>query len=303
MKHATKPRYILVAGCLALLGTLRFSAPALSGFISKDAPQKMTVYQGVVMINPGSGSSIMEVGNAGRDIVSTGSIYLRPSGTHAASSFIGAQNSNVQDLYLSGTLDVANCISIAGGPCNTSWSSGGGSSTWKITDDTYFLTTFTSAQAVRIGSAGNPVTAGPAFQYGAGQLFATNRGGGGAARFDGRTEVKGMVRVRGQKLCSGGDNAGAQCPNGDECGPGGTCVDRNPISINGFTAWDEGNDGEGSGLLGDKIDNTTARIEPASSCSNASTQAGPPPLACLCFTGVRNAVGNFNKCFPLTNYI
>lgn len=57
---------------------------------------KLSVYQGVIAIVPGLyGDSVMEIGNAGRDIASTGSIYLRPGSVddQGANIVIAPQNS------------------------------------------------------------------------------------------------------------------------------------------------------------------------------------------------------------------
>ncbi len=66
---------------------------------------KLGVYQGVIAVIPGgSGDSVMEIGNAGRDIASTGSIYFRPNSTGAGSYFSGS--GNTQNLFLNGNLGV-----------------------------------------------------------------------------------------------------------------------------------------------------------------------------------------------------
>ncbi len=88
---------------------------------------KLGVYQGVLSIIPGSaGNSVMEIGNAGRDIASTGSVILRPGGSATAS---GASTyaeffneGNQTNLRVPGRIckgaTAATCFDIGGGSQN-----------------------------------------------------------------------------------------------------------------------------------------------------------------------------------------
>lgn len=89
------------------MGAVLVSQTALAGPITKDANglpyTKLAVYQGVVSIVPGgAGDSVMEIGNAGRDIASTGGLFLRPGSSGSVS--IGAQDGTLEggDLVLNG---------------------------------------------------------------------------------------------------------------------------------------------------------------------------------------------------------
>lgn len=81
---------LIVLGAIAVFSSARTvtagpitNGPGVAPFV------KLGVYQGVISVVPGGVTdSILEIGNAGRDIASTGSIYLRP-GT------IGGQGGNV----------------------------------------------------------------------------------------------------------------------------------------------------------------------------------------------------------------
>ncbi len=85
----------LIALSLMVVAPLVWAGPITGG--SGNPPfTKLGVYQGVIAIVPGlSGDSVMEIGNAGRDIASTGSIYLRPGSAdgQGANIVIAPQNS------------------------------------------------------------------------------------------------------------------------------------------------------------------------------------------------------------------
>lgn len=86
MRQKQKPQrqYASLASLiLAGLAVFFVIQPSVAGPITNGPGNppyaKVSVYQGVISIIPGGGTdSIMEIGNAGRDIASTGSIYLRP---------------------------------------------------------------------------------------------------------------------------------------------------------------------------------------------------------------------------------
>ncbi len=96
---------ITAVALVVTLALARSSLPATSAPVTPSATSKLTVYQGVVVVAPGGvGDDVLELGNAGRDIASTGAIYLRPNSTGGSSYFSGS--GNTQNLYLSGNLGV-----------------------------------------------------------------------------------------------------------------------------------------------------------------------------------------------------
>ncbi|MFH0853750.1 MAG: hypothetical protein V1853_05085 [bacterium] len=62
------------------------------------ANQKLSVYQGVIQIAQSSGDTL-EIGNAGRDIASTGNIYLRPNNSLAGAFWEGTDSTTDQRLH------------------------------------------------------------------------------------------------------------------------------------------------------------------------------------------------------------
>lgn len=100
-------------------------AGAVASTITPGAVQKLTVYQGVAMIVPGGGS-MMEIGNAGRDIVGTDEIYIRP----------GSLNSGVANyakFYNAGgkaSLRIPGELCFGDNTCQTT--AGGGSGTGPV---------------------------------------------------------------------------------------------------------------------------------------------------------------------------
>lgn len=85
------PLFLTILLALALLASapLAFAGPITGG--PGNAPfTKLGVYQGVFSVIPGgAGDSVLEIGNAGRDIASTGSLIVRPGGSATTS---GATN-------------------------------------------------------------------------------------------------------------------------------------------------------------------------------------------------------------------
>ncbi|MBI5405337.1 MAG: hypothetical protein HY976_03880 [Candidatus Kerfeldbacteria bacterium] len=76
---------ILLALALLASAPLAFAGPITNG-PGNPPYTKLGVYQGVFAIIPGgSGDSVLEIGNAGRDIASTGSLIVRPGGSATTS--------------------------------------------------------------------------------------------------------------------------------------------------------------------------------------------------------------------------
>ncbi|MFC1663486.1 hypothetical protein ACFL04_05005 [Patescibacteria group bacterium] len=114
---------------------------ATAGIVSAQlaTEKRFTVYGGAISIEGQPGSNdIFQIGNAGRDIMSTGPIYVRPgtaignyddggtSPSDAGSYFI-SPGGNVQDLYLTGDIDLEGQICWNGGAdCYDDSNIGGG---------------------------------------------------------------------------------------------------------------------------------------------------------------------------------
>lgn len=126
---------------------------------------KLGVYQGVIGIIT-SGES-MEIGNAGTDIGSTGSLYLRPGGIAAVNAPRVFSNGGSAALSV-GTGKV--CLNPSGSAnlgaynCYSSWVSGG-DSFWTLTGSQLSLTTVTpQTDLVRFGSVDSPIELGTTHQ-------------------------------------------------------------------------------------------------------------------------------------------
>ncbi|MBI4092862.1 MAG: hypothetical protein HY420_02975 [Candidatus Kerfeldbacteria bacterium] len=277
---------LAVAAVLSMIGFLRLALPAWSATITPGANQKVTVYQGVAIVAPGDpGASIMEIGNAGRDIASTGSIFLRPNSTGSGTRFYQCTAGScfgLQNLDLTGDLTIGKDLCFFGGDCRSSWPPG--TTEWKLIN--VFgpvLQPKVLTNAVHVGSPGSPVQGGPALNVAAPGGVATyvNRGSGYAGLFDGNVSTTADVKVYGT------------------------------ITSNGRPVWDASNDGQGSGLDAGKIDGMVVRYETPDRCTDGRDQQ--EHLYCLCFSG-RQADGitplpgadslgrDFYRCAPLFNY-
>lgn len=103
-------------------------------FAQLASEKRFTVYNGVISVEGQSGTNdILQIGNAGRDIASTGFIYIRPGTANgnyddggasptAGGTYFRGVSAGVQDLVLTGSL----CLS---GVCNNTWPSGSGGGT------------------------------------------------------------------------------------------------------------------------------------------------------------------------------
>lgn len=113
------PRILLIL--LTAFGTVSFflqrtSVSAAPPFDNNppNTDRRLTIYGGVLQVHSGgAGSDILEIGNAGRDIISSGPIYFRPGvsgglGATAPGSHFSAPIGNapfpIQDLILTGDL-------------------------------------------------------------------------------------------------------------------------------------------------------------------------------------------------------
>ena len=122
---------IPIAFLSGLVATLLIQQVVAGGVTNPGAAPftKVGVYQGVISIIPDNASSVMEIGNAGRDIASTGTIYLRPGSVAAAQAISFYKDAATANKT---TLDVPGNICLSG-VCLNAWPSGAGSSFWTQT--------------------------------------------------------------------------------------------------------------------------------------------------------------------------
>lgn len=136
-----------------LLGTILLLWPLTSTKAStiSGATQKLTVYQGVAMIVPGgAGDSMMEIGNAGRDIISSGDIFIRPNK-------LATGTVDYAKFYVTGgkvSLRIPGELCFGDNTCQTT-AGGGGSSPWIRTGTDVTLATPTDRVGIGIASLGS----------------------------------------------------------------------------------------------------------------------------------------------------
>lgn len=128
-RRATHPsllRWSLMA--LALIGVSLASQSIFAGSVTNPGgspTQKVSIYQGVLTIAPGRDTNnILEFGNNGSDITSSGNIYFRPGRLAETSGVRFDGSSGTTDIYVPGRL----CIN---GACVPPWPSGSGTSLWQ----------------------------------------------------------------------------------------------------------------------------------------------------------------------------
>lgn len=127
-------RRLLVAAAVMTLamavGSGDRAQPVSSASISGSL-ERLAVKNGVITIAPGgSTDSVLELGNEGRDLASTGALYFRPDNTTAGTYFSKSAD-NTQNLLLTGNLHVLDGITL-GGVRRTTWPAGDG---WAVTAD------------------------------------------------------------------------------------------------------------------------------------------------------------------------
>lgn len=99
---------------------------------------KLGVYQGVIAIVPPSGTNVLEIGNAGRDIAGSSDIYLRPGGVTTANAVKLARSVTYTQaaVTIPGGGQVCLDQTQAGGwSCQPTWPTGGpgGDTLWTLT--------------------------------------------------------------------------------------------------------------------------------------------------------------------------
>ncbi len=84
--YKTWGRYALVGIAVGVVALMRGAPAARSAVITSSAADKLTVYSGVLMIIPDA-TGALELGNTGRDIISTREVFFRPGATLEGSKF------------------------------------------------------------------------------------------------------------------------------------------------------------------------------------------------------------------------
>lgn len=113
-------RRIGVAAALAVLLVLfRASIGVRSAPLTDGATERVSITNGVLTIAPGGPSdNVMELGNRGNEIVSTGPIFIMPGGTQAGTRFIG-NSDQTQDLSMTGSVTITGRV-VLGDPAEPS---------------------------------------------------------------------------------------------------------------------------------------------------------------------------------------
>ncbi len=111
-------RRIGIGAALALLLVVfRASVGVRSAPLTAGKVERVAVSNGVITVAPGGATdSVMELGNHGNEIVSTGPIFLRPGGTEAGTRFTGNSDQS-QDLSITGDVAIGGGF-VLGDPSN-----------------------------------------------------------------------------------------------------------------------------------------------------------------------------------------
>lgn len=162
MSSKRHPYHFLVQPLLLLVCVGVFSvaiqqvfAGALPSALSPNTSIKAAIYQGVVAIAPTT-ATVLELGNAGRDIAGSSDLYIRPNGlTETVGAHIVASGT-VSDLYVSSL-----CLYGTGSEvCQSGVPTGGSDTFWRtVVQSGSFehLVPTTASQGVQIGSQSAPV--------------------------------------------------------------------------------------------------------------------------------------------------
>jgi hypothetical protein len=292
---------------LVVFSLLVLTYPALASLVTGGTPgrppyAKLSVYQGVIALAPaGTNDSVMELGNAGRDIASTGDLFFRPSSLTYDVGIRLYNNAGSADMNVPGKV----CLHPGGGAadCRTEWPTGGGSNLWdRIADakaghpDLGYLfpkqlNPPVNTLGVQIGSSGTPVQVGPATGPAADftntadsyyQAWMINTNTGVGALFQGNVYSKAEI-FGSQRVCLG--YLGAPEPGIPlKCGPGF------------YEAWHPAdvinlglkNEGINSGLDADLLGGLNVTIEPPTGCLALGFPNEGVHAACFCvdFPGV-----------------
>jgi len=302
-----RPLFLISLLSLIIIGLIAVNNPVSASLVTGGTPgrppyAKLSVYQGVIALAPaGTNDSVMEIGNAGRDLASTGDLFFRPSSISYDVGIRLYNNGGYADMNVPGKV----CLHPGGGAadCRTEWPTGGGSNLWdRIADaklghpDLGYLYPKETGLGIQIGSNGTPVQVSPAsgpaaefisngssYDYAAWIVHGNN---GVGALFQGNvyssSEVWGLQRV-----CVG--NGAGLGPN---CGAGFSEAWHPANAADPATA----NEGLNSGLDADLLDGMNVTLEYPTCTSGPDWQWGVK-AACFCVT----FPGNIKKCGDMRN--
>lgn len=245
MKNAAKKTLLKKRGfaigsllCVGFFMATQAKAGPVTGGANNPPYVETAVYQGVIGIVPGGvGDSIMEIGNLGQDISSSGDLYLRPgavSGTNQAVRFARNPTSGKTDLHVYSRICLA-------GSCLDAWPTLGGTSHW--VQSSTWLQPATASHGVFTNTNGNGFS--PSIEvFGdhpdAAVAITKTTAGGNALEVRSYAEIYGYLDVTGAITML-------------ECPPGGSCWNF-PDDYSTGTVWHPGNDGIGSTLDASKLD-------------------------------------------------
>ncbi|MBI4092864.1 MAG: hypothetical protein HY420_02985 [Candidatus Kerfeldbacteria bacterium] len=203
MTKALKNSFIII-WLVAAIGIFRFSPSAFSKPLTSGASQKLTVYEGVITIDHTPGGNILELGNAGRDIASTGEIFVRPGNTTAGTKFYAASPSEPQNLLLTGRLTVNKGLNF-NGQYITGWTTG--SSFWLPAAGNY-VEPNPLAYGVQFNSDTNVLANNGANQS---ALYVVNYDLSGlAAKFESPPPINQTINIYGNLEATGNIRSGAE---------------------------------------------------------------------------------------------
>lgn len=246
-RHFPSIPRLTIAALVMVVGVVT-AMTAQAGSVTNGAGQppftETAVYQGVIAVIPGGiGDSLLEIGNQGKDIASTGDIYLRPHSLTGANTGVRVTkngNSGITDLHVYGRLCLA-------GQCEHTWPSAGGTSFW--TQTSTWLEPSTAGQGLYTASSGVGFGGYGLEVYGdhsdAALYISKQTAGGTALQSASSVEIRGSLNVTGQMTML-------------DCPPGGNCPDLASMSVGRI--WEPANDGRASGLDAARIDGFNFRV-------------------------------------------
>lgn len=228
-----------VAAALAVLLVLfRASVGVRSAPLTINDTERIAVSNGVITVAPGGATdSVMELGNHGNEIVSTGPIFLRPGGTEAGSRFIG-NSDQTQDLSMTGDVLIGGGV-VIGDPAvpsnrKTVWPEPDGWS--RLSDATFnYLTPNERSVSVSTGTQSlNPEAYGFGmysrdFNYSALNVSNYDYGANAIAFNSKNVDIRGDLQIFPGALYSRAAGSDSR-------------------------VWTTENDGDGSGLIADTLD-------------------------------------------------
>lgn len=246
--------------------------------LSTGAATATTVYGGVAAIAPDSSSDVMEIGNSGSDIASSGDLYLRPSNLAGTQGVRFTKNVSGQtDVHAIGGL----CLN---GVCRDTWPVTGGTSYWSLVSNQYLQpVTITQGLSITAPDWNDAALKVYGNSLQAAAYIENNSADSNALAVlidDGLNTINGDLNVstgisvtHGQ--CQGGASNGRLCYSDNDCYDGATHI----CAPTEFPVWHAGNDGRGSGLDATYLDG-----EPLHFQYNRGTGSCGSGRYCLCDT-------------------